>query len=152
MLLRFADETELLQAFQMSMLWGALVVVVTTVLMKMSLEGTKSEIRNSTAAILGCMFYLLFGLLTYKQQYGSFTAAEVGSERITLHFAGSYFSPLDVAAGDVAAVEVGHPGKGVPQQCYLNLRLKSGESYRSAPASNVDCESYRKQVEMLLAH
>lgn len=150
MLLTFSNEAELLHAFQMSMFWGAVVVVITTILMTASLEGTKSEIRNSTALILGCLFYLLFGLLTYKEQYGSFTEAEVSSQRIALRFAGSHFPPLNVDAEEIDAVEVGHPGKGAAQQCYLNLKLKSGESYRSAPASNVDCEAYRKQMDTLL--
>lgn len=150
MLLTFANEAEMLHAFQMSMFWGALVVVITTVLLTASLEGTKSEIRNSTAVILGCLFYLLFGILTYKEQYGSFTEADVSSQRISLHFAGSHFQPLSIEAGQIDAVEVDHPGKGEAQQCYLSFKLKSEESYRSAPASNVDCEGYRKQIDRLL--
>jgi hypothetical protein len=150
MQLTFANEAQLLQALQISMFWGALVVVVTTVLMTASLQGTKSEIRNSTAVMLGCLFYLLFGILTYREQYGSFTAAEVDSQRVTLQFAGRYFEPLTLEAGQVAAIELGHPGKGETRQCYLNFRLKSGDSYRSAPASNIDCEAYRQQIAALL--
>ena len=150
MLLHFANEAEMLQALQMSMFWGALVVAVTTVLMTASLQGTKSEIRNSTAVMLGCLFYLLFGILTYREQYGSFTAAEVDSQRVTLHFAGHYFEAQTLEAGQVAAIELDHPGKGETRQCYLNFRLKSGESYRSAPASNIDCEAYRQQIDTLL--
>jgi hypothetical protein len=150
MLLTFANEAEMLHAFQMSMFWGALVVVITTILMTASLEGTKSEIRNSTAVVLGCLFYLLFGLLTYKEQYGSFTTAAVSSQQITLHFAGSHFHPLTIDVGQITAIEVDHPGKGEALQCNLNLKLMSGESYRSAPASNVDCDAYRKQIEALL--
>ncbi|MFH2135227.1 MAG: hypothetical protein ABII81_08625 [Pseudomonadota bacterium] len=140
----------MLHAFQVAMFWGAVVVVITTVLMTLSLEGTKSEIRNSTAVMLGCLFYLLFGMLTYKEQYGSFTEAEIDAQRITLHYAGSYFSPRNIEARQIDGIEVGHPGKGEPQQCYLSLNLLSGESYRSAPASNVDCEGYRKRIETLL--
>ncbi|MBU0688394.1 MAG: hypothetical protein KJ850_08610 [Gammaproteobacteria bacterium] len=150
MLLTFVNEAEMLHAFQMSMFWGALVVVITTVLMTASLEGTKSEIRNSTAVILGCLFYLLFGILTYKEQYGSFTEADVSAQRITLRYAGSHFLPLNIEAGQIEAIEVDHPGKGVAKQCYLSIKLMSGESHRSAPASNVDCEGFRKQIEMLL--
>ncbi|MFH2140324.1 MAG: hypothetical protein ABII63_05970 [Pseudomonadota bacterium] len=150
MLLHFANEAQLLQALQMSMFWGALVVVVTTVLMTASLQGTKSEIRNSTAVMLGCLFYLLFGILTYREQYGSFTAAEVDSQHITLQFAGHYFEPQTFEAGQVAAIKADRPGKGETRQCYLNLILVSGESYRSAPASDVDCEAYRQQIATLL--
>lgn len=150
MLLTFANEAEMLHSFQVSMFWGALVVVITTVLMTLSLEGTKSEIRNSTAVMLGCLFYLLFGILTYQEQYGSFTEAEIGAQRITLHYAGSYFEPRTIEAGQVDAVEVDHPGKGEPRQCYLNLKLLSGDRYRSAPASNHDCEEDRKQIDALL--
>lgn len=149
MLLTFADESELLHAFQVSMLWAALVVTVMTVLMTASLQGTKSEIRNSTAVVLGCLFFLLFGILTYKEQYGSFIQADVQSQHIMLHFAGSHFQPVRIEAGQIAAMEVGRPGKGEPLQCYLNLKLESGASYRSAPASNVDCEAYRKQIAFL---
>lgn len=150
MLLTFTNEAEMMHAFQMSMFWGALVVVVTTVLMAASLEGTKSEIRNSTAVILGCLFYLLFGLLTYKEQYGSFTEADVSARHITLHYAGSHFQPLHIEAEQIESVEVDHPGKGEAKQCYVSIGLISGERHRSAP-SNVDCEGYRKQIEMLLA-
>jgi hypothetical protein len=150
MSLIFANEAEMLHAFQMSMFWGALVVVVTTVLLTASLQGTKSEIRNSTAVMLGCLFYLLFGILTYKEQYGSFTDADVSASRITLHFAGSYFRPLSIEADQIAAIEVGQPGKDGERQCYLQFKLVSGKSYRSAPASNIDCEGYRQQIENLL--
>jgi len=151
MLLTFANEAEILHAFQMSMFWGALVVVVTTVLMTASLQGTKSEIRNSTGAMLGCLFYLLFGILTYREQYGSFTQAEIVGRQITLHYAGSYFGPRSIEAAQVVAIGVDHPGKGEARQCYLHFKLLSGESYRSAPASNVDCEEYRKQFATLIA-
>jgi hypothetical protein len=152
MLLRFVSETELSHAFQISMVWGALVVIVTTVLMTMSLEGTKSEISKSTGFMLGCLFYLLFGVLTYREQYGSFTEAEVGPQYIELRHAGSVFRPVRVDSGRIATIEVGHPGKGEPVQCYLNLTLRSGESYRSAPATDTDCEGYRLQMEALLGH
>lgn len=150
MLLAFANEAEMLHAFQISMFWGALVVVITTVLMTASLEGTKSEIRNSTAVMLGCLFYLLFGILTYKEQYGSFASAQIAGRQITLHYAGSYFQPSSFEAGQLAAMEVGHPGKGEAQQCYLSFKLTSGENYRSAPASNIDCDEYLNQIEALL--
>ncbi|MBU1447003.1 MAG: hypothetical protein KKF58_01705 [Gammaproteobacteria bacterium] len=150
MLLTFANEAEMLHAFQISLFWGALVVVITTILMTASLQGTKSEIRNSTAVILGCLFYLLFGILSYKEQYGSFTEVEVSSRSITLHYSGSYFLPLSIGAGEIAAIEVGHPGKGEVKQCYLSFNLMSGERYRSAPASSADCEAYRQQVNALL--
>jgi hypothetical protein len=150
MLLVFSTDAEMLHAFQISMFWGALLVVITTVLLTASLQGTKSEIRNSTAVMLGCLFYLLFGMLTYQEQYGSFTEADVGGQRITLNYAGSYYSPLTIEAGQIAAIEVDHPGKGEARQCYLRFKLLSGEIHRSAPASNVDCEAYRKQTEILL--
>jgi hypothetical protein len=150
MLLAFANEAEMLHAFQMSMFWGALVVVITTVLMTASLQGTKSEIGNPTAVMLGCLFYLLFGILTYQEQYGSFTEADVGGQRITLHYAGGYFQSQTIDAQQIAAIEVGRPGKGEAQQCYLIFTMMSGESYRSAPASNADCEGYRKRIDTLL--
>ncbi|MDD2700588.1 MAG: hypothetical protein PHH36_05055 [Sideroxydans sp.] len=150
MLLEFANEAELLHAFQISMFWGAVVVVITTVLLTASLEGTKSEIRNSTAVILGCLFYLLFGILTYKEQYGSFASAEVSGQQVTLHFAGSNFAPLHIETGQIDSIEVGRPGKAETQQCYLSFKLTSGDNYRSAPTSNIDCDENRKQIEMQL--
>lgn len=150
MLLTFASEAEIGHAFLISMAWGALVVVITTVLMTLSLEGTKSEIRRSTGVLLGCLFYLLFGLLTYREQYGSFTAAEVDARSVTLQHAGSYFRPLRIESGQIVAIESGHPGKGEITQCYLNLVLSSGEHHRSAQSSTADCEAYRKQIETSL--
>lgn len=147
MLLQFSDEAQMSHAFLVSMSWGALVVAVTTVLMTLSLEGTKSEIRPSTGFILGCLFYLLFGLLTYKEQYGSFKEAEVADRAVTLRYAGSYFSPLTIDAAQIADISVGHPGKGEPMQCYLEFNLRSGTQHRSAPASNMDCLASLQALE-----
>ncbi|MEW5903187.1 MAG: hypothetical protein AB1722_02410 [Pseudomonadota bacterium] len=150
MLLTFSSEPEIWHAFRISMTWGALVVAITTVLMMLSLEGTKSEISKSTGAMLGLLFYLLFGLLTYREQFGSFTAAEVDAQSVTLHYAGSYFEPQCIDAGEIATIEAGHPGKGEAHQCYLHLTLRSGTTQRSAPSATADCETYRKQMETLL--
>ncbi len=146
MLLNFSNAAELSHAFQVSMLWGALVVVITTVLMTLSLEGTKSEISRSTGAILGCLFYLLFGVLNYQERYSGFTEAEFSNQTITLRFAGSYFKPLELQSDSIVDIKVGHPGKGEPVQCYLDIETASGAHHRSAPSADIDCDAYRQQV------
>lgn len=66
----------------------------------------------------------------YSTTFGRFVAAETLPSGIYLHFDGPMAKNLLVPREAIDTVLFGLPGKS-NRKCYIKIRLKSGESYRS---------------------
>ncbi len=132
------------------MAWGAIVVVVTTALMTAAMQGSRSEIRNSTGAMVGLCFYLFFAVLLYRENYGSFILAEFDEHEVKLSFAGPLYTPAVLLRDQISEVQFDRPGKGTPNACYIRLLTVTGDIYRSAPTAGDVCQQYQVQIQTLM--
>ena len=132
MLLTFATAGDVYADFVAVLAWGVFLVAGTIIILGMANKGTPSEVPPSTAIKIGAFAYLLLVIVTYRETYGSFIAADISAQEARLSFAGSLYHSTTLKREQIKDVLFGYPGKGEPQSCYIKFITTSGESYRSS--------------------
>ena len=150
MLLTFATADDVFAEYATVLAWGALIVVVTIIVLGAANKGTRSEVRTSTAIKIGCFAYLLLAIVSYIELYGSFVKAEISDHQARLYFAGSLYHTTLLEREQIKEVQVGYPGKGEPDSCYIRFITDSGDSYRSAIKEGKVCDDYQAEIRELM--
>ncbi len=150
MLLTFATPDDVFAEYATVLAWGALIVVVTIIVLGAANKGTKSEVRPSTAIKIGCFAFLLLAIVSYTELYGSFIEAEISGDGARLTFAGPFYDPVVIKRERIGDVLVDYPGKGQPHSCYIKFVTDTGDSYRSATKEGTACNEYRAQIHALM--
>lgn len=150
MLLTLATANDVYADFVTVMGWGALIIVVTMVMLGFINKGTTSEIRPATSIRIGVFAYLLLAAISYRATYGRFITADITAREARLHFAGTLYRATTLEREQIKEVTYGYPGKGEARSCYITFVTTSGGSYRSAPTEGNACKDYCAQISSLM--
>jgi hypothetical protein len=148
--LTFATANDVFADYAGVLVWGAVVIVLTIIVLGAANKDTPSEVSLATATKIGLFAYALLAVVSYRTLYGNFISAEIDENSARFYFDGALSHSTTLKRDEIKDVLYATPGKTKPYSCYLKFTTRSGDEYRSATTPGDACKEQRNQIISLL--
>ena len=148
----FASPAAAESAFTMTVSFIGILIALVIAGFHLSYRDNPTSMKLRTRCVIGVMVLIGVSTASYVANYGKFISADVTSENVTLHFAGSIYKDVNLPKDSIGRIGFGFPDRGV-STCNISFIDKTtNKQYQSAFTRNQQdtCKNLRVKIIQLL--